>query len=548
MSVTNKLNAWVNCLANNGIEHVYISPGSRNAPLIRAFVHHPNINCFSAIDERSAGFLALGASIALKKPVAIVCTSGTALLNYYPALTEAFYAGVPILAISADRPASLIDQWEGQCIRQNNVFVNHLGNSILFDVENDGLEALELATARTLNALNANKPVHVNVPLSEPLYNNFTTLEYIEINFEKPTVIDELCIPEQFMQDIQLSSKILVLNGHSVLAYTFMNGSWVILNDVVSNKWCSQSPVYWDAFFMGLDEKTKEELQPDLLITTGTSIISKPLRNWLRNCKSLKQWHIGKQNPVGNPFFKALQIWPINETEAFKSLEHLMIEGTFDYRNKWVNLDKKYKEQFDIFIKDSATFNEPKVLDIIYSKLKSGSSVHLANSSAVRYASWLGWSANSFALFSNRGASGIDGCNSTAIGFSHHNLNEVVLITGDVAFFYDANAFWGNGSIPKNLKVVLLNNKGGGIFNLINGPELFKESLAFQTTHHLRKAKSLCGDLGINYFSASNYDELYITQTDFFNCQGPALLEIETNQDDNVAFVMQLKHLLGPSI
>jgi 2-succinyl-5-enolpyruvyl-6-hydroxy-3-cyclohexene-1-carboxylate synthase len=320
MSVTNKLNAWINCLSNNGIQHVYISPGSRNAPLIRAFVQNPTIKCYSAIDERSAGFLALGAAISLKKPVALLCTSGTALLNYYPALTEAFYAGIPLLAISADRPAELIDQWEGQCIRQNDIFSNHLGASILLDPANQNIDQLEKSTQKIVDLLYQNKPVHVNIPLSEPLYNNFTTLEYVEINCKPLVPIQNPPVPAALLADLNKASKVLVLNGHSIAPYNFRKETGLVLNDVVSNKWNKASPRFWDALFLCIDDGAKKELEPDLLITSGTSIISKPLRNWLRTIPNLKQWHIGKQDPVGNPFFKDISIWPINEVDAFELL------------------------------------------------------------------------------------------------------------------------------------------------------------------------------------------------------------------------------------
>jgi len=541
MSVTNKLNAWVNCLANNGIQHVYISPGSRNAPLIRAFVQNLAIKSYSVIDERSAGFLALGAAIALKKPVALLCTSGTALLNYYPALTEAFYSGIPLLAISADRPADLIDQWEGQCIRQNDVFSNHLGKSVLLDPTHHDIDQLEKATKEILDRLNSNKPVHVNIPLSEPLYSNITTLEFVEIKCKTQLPIQDPPIPAALLADLNESSKILFLNGHSMVEYRFKAVTSLVFNDVVSNKWSPNGPIYWDALFLSLTEDLKKELAPDLLITTGTSIISKPLRNWLRTVANLKQWHIGKQDPIGNPFFKDLSIWPINEVDAFELIAPHLESKSSEFNEVWKKLDSEFEEKRNQILATPKSFNEPTALHTIYHQLDSNTAIHLANSSAVRYASWLGWNSENKAIFSNRGASGIDGCSSTAVGFALHCDKQVVLITGDVAFFYDINAFWGNGAIPKNLKVVLLNNGGGGIFNLINGPEQFENSLGFQTTQHNRKGKSICGDLGIQYFSASNYSELEQNSAAFLKCEGAALLEIETIQSDNVSWVQQIK-------
>ena len=542
MSVTNILNAWVNCLAINGIEHIYISPGSRNAPLIRAFLQNSKVSSFTAIDERSAGFMALGAAMTLKKPVALLCTSGTALLNYYPALTEAFYTGIPLLAISADRPDDLIDQWEGQCIRQKDVFFNHLGPTLSIDPQIHTINQIEMATGELLEKLYVNKPVHVNIPLHEPLYAPFTTLEHVEINGSRLHQVQMPVLPDELLTDIHNSEKIILLNGHSTDAYEFNNGGGLVLNDIVSNKWMKSNPRYWDALFLGLDEDTKKSLEPDLLITTGTSIVSKPFRNWLRTIQNVKQWHIGTQNPVGNPFFKDISIWFEEEVEAFQMIVPLLESKSSDYKELWMKLDRQIDKQLIRFLHAPDSFNEPTALQYVYQHFKTNCVIHLANSSAVRYASWLGWSAEKGPIFGNRGTSGIDGCSSTAVGYAQHSKDQVVLITGDVAFFYDINAFWGNGSIPPNLKIVVLNNGGGGIFNLIKGPELFEQSLAFQTTHHKRKAKSICQELGIEHFSASDYTELAHNIPIFLNYNGPSLLEINTNQADNVAWVQKIKN------
>lgn len=161
------LNTLVSHIVNNGIRHVVICPGSRNAPLILSFIRNPDIQCYSLVDERSAAYTALGMAVALNETVAIVCTSGTAVLNLYPAIAEAFYSQIPLLILTADRPPELIDQWDGQCIRQTNIFEKHILGSFIY---NPLIPEFNFNGAIGLCANPKKGPVHINVPLAEPLY------------------------------------------------------------------------------------------------------------------------------------------------------------------------------------------------------------------------------------------------------------------------------------------------------------------------------------------------------------------------------------------
>ena len=178
---------------NNEVKHVVISPGSRNAPLTIGFSNHPTIHTYSVVDERSAAFFALGMAQQLQKPVAIICTSGSALLNYYPAISEAFYSNIPLVVISADRPKHLIDIGDGQTIRQENVFANHILSSLNLEETVDEPQEISSKIAAILRMATIEKgPVHINIPFNEPLYETVPELITIEkiANITKELVVE----------------------------------------------------------------------------------------------------------------------------------------------------------------------------------------------------------------------------------------------------------------------------------------------------------------------------------------------------------------------
>lgn len=538
MSVAQSLLNLVSSLHAGGLNAVYIAPGSRNAPVIRAFLAMQGINCYSASDERSAAFMAMGHSLATREPVAVVCTSGTALLNFYPAITEAYYSGIPLLVISADRPAKLIDQWEGQCIRQMDVFDKHIGPSLQFDPLLP--ETTGSAVNGVLNGLKKGLPVHLNIPLNEPLYvDEATTLPVIQKG-EFVADLGDMNMPEDLQRDITYAEAVLLLNGTSLYKMHIDAGPVVVLNDVVSNKWNTSGMSDWDLMFFG---DHADFPAPDLLLTTGTSIISKSCRNWLRSLKGLKQWHIGTQNPVGDPFFKQPSIWPCHESLALPQILKLTASKSHQYKNSWESLYTQFRTHLDKI--EFQEFSELSVLKYVFQKLPNDIVFHFANSSVVRYASWLGVNQGNRYVYANRGTSGIDGCSSTAVGFARATEKITFLITGDVAFFYDINALFCSGSLPANLRILLINNGGGGIFNLLDGPGKFENSLTFQTTPHFRNASHICADAGLAYFYADNPESLKNGTESIIQSGAAALFEVKTDALANAEWFRALKNSIS---
>lgn len=532
------------------IKHAIICPGSRNAPLTMAFARHPDIECYSVVDERSAGFIALGMAQRSTEPVVLICTSGSAVVNFYPAVVEAYYQRIPLLVITADRPPEMIDQWDGQTLHQNNIFGKHVKASYtLPDVYNKP----EIFSGITLKAYedamrDKEGPVHINVPLREPLYDTIgEEFDYPEIDIKSESEANEqeiniLTIEEAF----KTTEKVLIFNGanslniNSILALSLINNKAVVLSDVVSSLHKASNIDYWD--FLLSKKEILGELVPDILITTGTSTVSKNLKLFLREYKPKHHFHISPTGDVADPF----QTQPyLVKGELHLVLDKLKWENKSNiYFDLWKKWDRKISSSTTTYFSD-IDFGEFSSVKKIIEALPEKSFLQLANSMAVRWANLLGVSKNIVRVNSNRGVSGIDGCTSTAVGAAFMAGNETVtLITGDVAFFYDSNALW-NKFAPANLRVIILNNSGGGIFRLIEGPQQMPELGEFLETQHQRNAALLAKDMNVEYAAANNYEELEQELKEFYNPSNkPKILEVFTKTEINTQIFNDYKKLI----
>jgi len=513
-----------------------ISPGSRNAPILFA-LNHSKKNCYSIIDERSAGFIALGIAKHTRQPVILNCTSGTSSLNYYPAIAEAFYARVPLIVITADRPPEQIDAWDGQAIRQKNVYKNHIRGEFQTPENFDDESAFSAIAQQVMNCMSSEipGPVHINIPIREPFYDmspsdistpaqvDFPSLPKIELNLSSIAKLTNVSFDHK---------KVLIFNGmDDGEGITITSDEAVILSDITSSKHSNVS--YWDAMlFSSLSKKGGMDilkvLSPDILITSGTTTLSKGLKHFLSIHKPEVHFHISNYNEVGNMFGTQPQILHPSDIQISHSGDLQPEKG---FLNAWINMTAIFQLKFSQL--DWLGYHEFSVVNFILEKLNSNDILHLSNSMPIRYASFLMNNKSiENKIYANRGTSGIDGCSSTALGNALVSDQNVKLITGDVAFFYDVNAFF-NEHVPQNLKIIVLNNHGGGIFNLIKGPESLGESIKFQTTPHYLNASSLCDHFGIPYFVASDMSSLRSCYNQFNSYQGAAVLELITDEQEN---------------
>lgn len=513
------------------IEHIVISPGSRNAPLTIGFASHPDFTCYSIADERSAGFFALGIAQQIQKPVAVVCTSGSALLNYYPALAEAFYSQIPFVVVSADRPLSKIDIGDGQTIRQQNVFENHiLYNANLTEdasVENDQ----KICAALDISILKKG-PVHINVPFEEPLYDTVTELSV------KP-VISQLKATEkahfdlnEALQTWNTSKKKLILVGTNypdeisseIIEKLANDPSVIVMTETTSNLHHPKFVSKIDVLITPFSEEDFKTLQPDLLITFGGMVVSKRIKAFLRKYKPQQHWHIDSLRAY-DTFGCLTEHFKTNPNDFFRKLV-AEIKPTQSHYNNFVQQKKADRiEKSDAF-SQTAPYSDFLAFDKIVKALPENIQLQVSNSAAIRYLQLFDLKP-SIEVFCNRGTSGIDGSTSTAVGASIISKKPVILITGDIGFFYDSNGLW-NNYIPDNFKIILVNNAGGGIFRILPGHQNTEIFHTYFETQHKLNAEHLAKMFDFNYFYAQNELEVQIGLERFMECNNKCILEIKT--------------------
>ncbi len=533
-NLTSCVSKFIETLVIKGLRHVVLSPGSRNFPLINGFLSSSEVTCHSVIDERSAGFVALGMAQKLKTPVAVCCTSGTAALNLYPSIAEAYYSEIPLIVLTADRPSENIDNWEGQCIRQTHIFAQHILAS--FETSDDYTDSDRFReVAETAYSKASQGPVHVNMPFREPFYYQSEPKNAPNDIQENDDIQTYGRIPDRLINDLKEARRILWLNGASLPMDEIPLGSnRVVFSDVISNQ--PDSIQHWDGI---LSSKTslEERYSPDLIISTGKFFVSKPLRTWLKGIKNLTHWHIGTEKDIPTPFGTRPKTAKVEFQHIIDRIQSNPHQES--YLNVWQELQKNYTRHFSELGWNQ--FNEFSAIRKVHESLPVNSILHVANSMPVRY---LGFLKKKLGLtyYSNRGTSGIDGCTSTALGYAKISEKNVFLITGDIAFFYDCNGFWVD-HVPPNFKIVLMNNNGGGIFQLIDGPNEFSNSLTLQTTPHNRSAQHLCNDYGLAYFKAENWHHYEIKWDEFLNHSGAAVFEIQTNMKTNKEFYDNFRNI-----
>lgn len=539
--------------AKKGIEHAILSPGSRCAPLTLAFARHPDIHARTISDERSAAFIALGMAQQLNQPVVLVCTSGSAALNYYPAIAEAFFQQIPLVILTADRPSAWIDQWDGQTIFQPEVYGKHVKKSFHFPDSFANEEQIWHAARIVNEAINLSKqfpagPVHINVPLREPFYPaENEKFKFPEIPREFTTVSSQTHLSKESLKHIKSRlndvSRILIVPGQqrpnaqiqSLLDQLSKNQKAVIVSDSISNLQ-SESTINLHDHWLG-NESFHPSLAPDLVISFGKSVISKSLKQFLRKTAS-SHWHIQPDGQAKDTYQHLTRILACSPSQFLNWLTQNLPEQNVEFQFKWLSLEKNVSESLQKTF-DSVEFGEYPALHFILQKIPSSSKLHLANSMAVRYVNFLGKRPQE--IICNRGTSGIDGSNSTAVGCTFTTKEPVTLITGDMAFFYDRNAFWHNYSTP-NLRVVIINNHAGGIFRLIDGPSKQPELEEFFETKQQLSANHLAKEFGFFYIKVKNQQELESALIDFYEPSiQPKILEIESSSEKNAEILKQVK-------
>ena len=524
------------------IKHIVISPGSRNAPLTIGFANDPYFNCYSIVDERCAAFFALGIAQQRREPVAVVCTSGSALLNYYPAFSEAFYSNIPLVVISADRPSSKIDIGDGQTIRQVNVLANHSAYNANLSDETHSDKSNFYELNRALNAaIEEQLPVHINVPFEEPLY--LTTGEQYPFENIVPEIKNPIINEDKatnFVKHWNSSAKKMVLVGvltpNSVesqyVEWLAKDPSVVVLTETTSNLHHSHFIPYIDKLLTYTEKAPtlKEALRPDLLLTFGGLVVSKKIKQFLRSYQPAYHYNVDLHKDY-NSYFCLTAHFKADINTFLKEVTPKLMSVSSNYQQQWLKVKNEIQQTHLEYI-NQTPFSDLKVYSEVFKSIPNDYIVQISNSSAIRYAQLIK-AHPSWKVFCNRGTSGIDGSMSTAIGAAVGSASPTVFITGDLSFFYDSNALW-NKYIPQNFRVILLNNQGGGIFRILPGDKTDSNFEYFFETPHKLTAEHFCKMYNINYQSATNLTDLQRKIGDFYEKSDvPKLLEVHTPRKIN---------------
>jgi 2-succinyl-5-enolpyruvyl-6-hydroxy-3-cyclohexene-1-carboxylate synthase len=505
--------------AAKGVKHVVISPGSRSAPLVIAFNGQEGIECLQVIDERSAAFFALGMAQQLHAPVALICTSGSAVLNYGPAIAEAFYQRIPLLVITADRPEEWVDQGEGQAIRQHGVLALHMKRSVqLPRITSDELarwhcgRLINEAIDETL--LPVPGPVHVNVPFAEPLYGR--TEEQGSSRFIAPVMTEAFILPDHarwLIGQLSACKKVMVLAGQGVwsdglrkqLVQLASLPQVTVHTEATSNLDDPAFITCIDRVIEGVNDRNEKDLRPDLLITFGGAVVSKRIKTLLRKWKPAQHWNIDAGQRHYDTYQSLTHDIAVSPEIFFAQLAPSVVPNESIYGEVWKMMDESIRGKHNRILA-AAPFCDLTVFNTLNDRIPGDSAVHLANSTPARYAQLFD-RVRGHRWFSNRGTSGIDGCTSTAVGAAFATKQVTTLITGDTAFCYDSNAFW-NDHLSAELKVIVIDNGGGNIFRYIEGPDQDAELLPWFEAPHGRSIEQLVKSFDLPYYYANDHASL----------------------------------------
>lgn len=514
-----------------GVSDVVISPGSRNSPLVMESLCYPEIKKHVLVDERSAAFFGLGITQRNNKPVALVCTSGSAVLNYSPAVVEAYYQKRPLLVISADRPSHLIDIGDNQTIRQAGALGNYTKKNLHLPEGNPSKQAVEdLFSLFCTSVHPPYGPIHLNVAFDEPLYEKSELKSYTFPEVAAPAAQQQSML--ELEKSILKSKKPMILLGQlnpdeKLLAYLteLEKKGWVVLSESISNVFTTNTLACIDRFIHSFTEEEKEVFAPDLLLTIGTNVVSKKVKKWLREVLLDNHFHLGASPYEPNTFFQLKEWYRSQPSQLLAQLNFPPYEDN-TFSNLWKEREARVKVIHHGLMKQ-LDFSDLWVYHQLVQLIPSNSVLQMGNSAVVRYQQLFDEIKN-VKTFSNRGTSGIDGSLSTAVGYATANPKDLVFcLIGDISFFYDSNGLF-QQQLPNNLKVVIINNHGGNIFRIIPGPSKVQDFETFIETQHSFSAKGICETFNVSYFEAKNKEEVLKQFEETMKMNKCTVMEIHT--------------------
>ena len=547
--------------AQLGITHAVFSPGSRSTTMAMLFREHGAFETYMNIDERSAGFMALGIAKAHRKPVILVCTSGSAVAHYMPAVLEAQFSGVPLIILSADRPHTLQHVGAPQTVDQQKLFgtaVNYYEELAVPQQDHYYTYPRLVARKAYMKAMDVKRgPVHINVPLFEPLVPELDR-KHFECGRLSFSVVSGTIQPSDVraIYDLLKNKKILMLAGPSanpddikaILALSYMFNA-PILGDPLSNMRSVRDKRVITSYDAVLTQEAyRDVLQPDCILQIGQMVVSKRVQQWVASMKDRTIISLSPTmdytNSAGNTTL-FVQSTPQGLAEALKtqipelhSMEYNdSTEGTDEkldtdgnnYLSTWIDVDAVGRKQLDTVGQEQELF-EGRTIHLLQDLLPQYSQIVVANSMSIRDMDYF-WAGNRHGatIYGNRGVNGIDGTVSTSLGIATNGV-PTVLLTGDLTFFHDLNGLAVAKTHPLNLTIIVHNNDGGGIFEYLPQKGTPHFDYLFSTAQGLDYS-GLATLYGIDFVRVANNDELKNALQNYVGTVGIHVIEIPTSKE-----------------
>lgn len=533
------INILTALLVKWGVKDAVVCPGSRNAAIVHNLNECAEIDCYPVTDERSAGFFALGISQVADEPVVVCVTSGSALLNVAPAAAEAFYQHRKLIIISADRPISMIDQLQGQTIIQTGALDHVVRKTVTLPEPHDETEhwyCNRLVNEALIEMTRGEGgPVHINVPISEPLFDfsvdQLPDERRITLHQVEPDVIDLHSIAFDFSQALRP----MILIGQTKpenLVDSLDNLSALDDYGVLLAEQLAQidaiMPKHIDEMLLSI-EGEEEDYLPDFIVYMGDTFVSNRLKAFLRKTKGVRTVIVNRDGELHDVTMHATDIVQASIDDTLSELRMAIYEKhPTDYHDQWQALLKPLILHSESYRPDFSQMSA--VRDLFVKTTNLDCQYQFANSQSIR----LGLLYSDHYLYCNRGVNGIEGSLSTAVGFASACSEPLFCVIGDLSFFYDQNALW-NENLTSNLRILLLNNGGGGIFSHLPG---LKDSPALENLiigAHGANARSICSGCGVHYLDAHNQEELEYGMEELAEQDSltPILLEVFTDGDED---------------
>lgn len=534
-------------LVSHGVKRVVTSPGSRNAPLLVALSNvDDSLELIPVIDERSAAFIALGIASVSNEPVAIVCTSGTALLNYAPAVAEAYYRQIPLIVISADRPAAWIDQDDSQTLHQPGALANFTKRNCNIpasaDAENLWFANRVINDALLYAVTGRRGPVHINVQLSEPL--DRMTSEPLQpqrvITDVLPTSGLTVAESRALGRELASPAKVMILAGflspdpalNRSLRKLSELPNVVVLCETISNLHSPSFISSIDSVLSVMDERQRDDFAPDVVITLGGAVVSRYIKHYLRKYMPREHWHVGMTDITVDCFRALTRRVLLPPEQFFRQLASAMQphRKPSDYAHRWAILSDRAFSLHQAYVA-KAPWTDLKAFGVIIPAIPRRWNVQYSNGTSIRYAQLFGRH-DYHRCDCNRGVSGIDGSTSTAVGASVAAAGTVtLLVTGDVSAAYDIGVL-GVHCLTPRFKMIVIRNGGGGIFRFIGSTRSMSVREPLLCVEPNLPLRQLADGYGMAYFEADSEDSLREEFARFAaESSRPALMSVSTPEE-----------------